>query len=46
VRASAPDGRTFREIIAAEGVEGLKRARAQQYREPWLGARPATEEED
>ena len=46
VRASAPDGRTFREIIATEGVEGLKRARAEQYREPWLGARPATEEDD
>jgi enoyl-CoA hydratase/carnithine racemase len=44
-RASAPDGRTFREIIAAEGVEGLKRARAQQYEEPWLGARRTTEED-
>jgi enoyl-CoA hydratase/carnithine racemase len=46
VRAAAPDGRTFREIIATEGVEGLKRARAQQYREPWLGARAAMEEDD
>jgi enoyl-CoA hydratase/carnithine racemase len=46
VRACAPDGRTFREIIAAEGVEGLKRARAEQYREPWLGARAALEEDD
>jgi enoyl-CoA hydratase/carnithine racemase len=45
-RASAPDGRTFREIITAEGVEGLKRARAQQYSQPWLGGRPATEEDD
>ncbi|MFN8026884.1 MAG: enoyl-CoA hydratase/isomerase family protein [Acidimicrobiia bacterium] len=40
-RAQAPDGRTFREILAAEGVEGLKRARAQQYVDPWLGARQA-----
>jgi len=40
-RAQAPDGRTFREILAAEGVDGLKRARAQQYVDPWLGARPA-----
>jgi enoyl-CoA hydratase/carnithine racemase len=46
VRAAAPDGRTFREIIATEGVEGLKRARAQQYTEPWLGARAAMEEDD
>jgi enoyl-CoA hydratase/carnithine racemase len=45
-RASAPDGRTFREILAAEGLEGLKRARAQQYGAPWLGARPETEEDD
>jgi enoyl-CoA hydratase/carnithine racemase len=44
-RAMAPDGRTFREILAAEGVEGLKRARAQQFGEPWLGARPETPEE-
>ena len=34
--ATAPDGRTFREIIAAEGVAGLKRARAAQYESPWL----------
>lgn len=45
-RASAPDGRTFREILAAEGVEGLKRARAQQYGEPWLGARTAMDEKE
>jgi enoyl-CoA hydratase/carnithine racemase len=45
-RASAPDGRPFREILAAEGVEGLKRARAQQYAEPWLGAGTETEEQE
>jgi enoyl-CoA hydratase/carnithine racemase len=37
-RAQAPDGRTFREVVAAEGIDGIKRARAQQYEEPWLGA--------
>jgi enoyl-CoA hydratase/carnithine racemase len=36
IRAQAPDGRTFREIVASEGVDGIKRARAQQYEEPWL----------
>ena len=35
-RATAPDGRSFREIIAAEGVTGLKTARAAQYDAPWL----------
>jgi enoyl-CoA hydratase/carnithine racemase len=35
-RATAPDGRTFREIIAAEGIAGLKQARAAQYEEQWL----------
>jgi enoyl-CoA hydratase/carnithine racemase len=35
-RAAAPDGRTFRDIIDTEGIDGLKRARAQQYEEPWL----------
>jgi enoyl-CoA hydratase/carnithine racemase len=35
-RASAPDGRTFRSIIAAEGMAGMKQARALQYSEPWL----------
>jgi enoyl-CoA hydratase/carnithine racemase len=34
--ATAPDGRTFREIIAAEGMAGLKTARSAQYAEPWL----------
>ncbi len=34
--AAAPDGRSFTEIIAAEGIAGLKAARQQQYREPWL----------
>jgi enoyl-CoA hydratase/carnithine racemase len=35
-RAAAPDGRTFRDIIAAEGMPGLKAARAAQYDTPWL----------
>lgn len=35
-RATAPDGRTFRSIIEAEGMDGLKRARAAQYDTPWL----------
>jgi enoyl-CoA hydratase/carnithine racemase len=35
-RAVAPDGRTFREIIATEGTDGLKRARAAQYESQWL----------
>jgi enoyl-CoA hydratase/carnithine racemase len=37
-RATAPDGRTFRSIVEAEGVDGLKRAREAQYLEPWLRA--------
>lgn len=36
VRATAPDGRTFRSIIDAEGMDGMKRARAAQYDTPWL----------
>jgi enoyl-CoA hydratase/carnithine racemase len=39
-RAAAPDGRSFREILDAEGIAGLKRARAAQYERPWL--RPET----
>jgi enoyl-CoA hydratase/carnithine racemase len=35
-RAAAPDGRTFRDIIATEGMAGLKTARAAQYEQPWL----------
>jgi len=35
-RATAPDGRTFREIIDTEGMDGLKSARAAQYDTPWL----------
>jgi enoyl-CoA hydratase/carnithine racemase len=35
-RATAPDGRTFRAIIDAEGMDGLKKARAAQYDTPWL----------
>jgi enoyl-CoA hydratase/carnithine racemase len=35
-RATAPDGRSFREIIDTEGMPGLKAARAAQYDTPWL----------
>lgn len=35
-RAAAPDGRTFREIIDAEGLAGLKAARQAQWNDPWL----------
>jgi enoyl-CoA hydratase/carnithine racemase len=35
-RATAPDGRTFRSILDAEGIDGLKRARAAQYDTNWL----------
>lgn len=35
-RAAAPDGRTFREILDTEGMDGMKRARAAQYDTPWL----------
>jgi enoyl-CoA hydratase/carnithine racemase len=38
-QATAPDGRTFRAIIADEGIDGLKRARAAQYDTPWLTER-------
>jgi enoyl-CoA hydratase/carnithine racemase len=34
--ATAPDGRTFRAVIDAEGMAGLKAARGAQYEEPWL----------
>jgi enoyl-CoA hydratase/carnithine racemase len=34
--ATAPDGRTFRSIIASEGMAGLKAAREAQYADPWL----------
>jgi enoyl-CoA hydratase/carnithine racemase len=35
-RARAPDGRTFREIIDSDGMEGVKAARAAQYATPWV----------
>jgi enoyl-CoA hydratase/carnithine racemase len=35
-RAAAPDGRNFRRILESEGVAGIKRARDQQWRAPWL----------
>lgn len=34
--ARAPDGRTFAEILASEGVEGMKQAREAQFRGAWL----------
>ena len=34
--ATAPDGRTFRSILDTEGIEGMKKARAAQFAEPWL----------
>jgi enoyl-CoA hydratase/carnithine racemase len=34
--ATAPDGRTFREIIDTDGMDGLKRARDAQYTGFWL----------
>jgi enoyl-CoA hydratase/carnithine racemase len=34
--AEAPDGRRFEDILKAEGMEGLKKARDLQYKEPWL----------
>jgi enoyl-CoA hydratase/carnithine racemase len=34
--AEAPDGRRFEDILRAEGIEGLKRARELQYDQPWL----------
>jgi enoyl-CoA hydratase/carnithine racemase len=36
-RATAPDGRTFRDILDAEGMAGLKEARRQQWEDSWLG---------
>jgi enoyl-CoA hydratase/carnithine racemase len=34
--AEAPDGRRFSDILRAEGIEGLKKARELQYQAPWL----------
>jgi enoyl-CoA hydratase/carnithine racemase len=35
-QARAPDGRLFEDILRAEGMAGMKAARAQQYNENWL----------
>jgi enoyl-CoA hydratase/carnithine racemase len=35
-QARAPDGRLFEDILRAEGMAGMKAARAQQYDENWL----------
>ena len=37
--ARAPDGRRFEEIRAEEGVEGMKKAREQQFKGGWLAPR-------
>lgn len=37
--ARAPDGRTFEDILKAEGMDGLKRAREAQFRGSWLPRR-------
>ncbi|MGB8862130.1 MAG: enoyl-CoA hydratase/isomerase family protein [Ilumatobacteraceae bacterium] len=34
--ATAPDGRRFADILRDSGIEEMKRARDQQYRDPWL----------
>jgi len=34
--ATAPDGRRFADILRESGIEEMKRARDQQYRDPWL----------
>ncbi len=44
-QATAPDGRSFREIIATEGTAGLKAARAAQYESNWL-AQPTESGDD
>jgi hypothetical protein len=36
---AAPDGRTFREIIASEGIDGMS-AREAQFDTPWLRRQP------
>jgi enoyl-CoA hydratase/carnithine racemase len=43
--AAAPDGRTFEEILARDGMQSLKAARDTQYAQPWLrplGPAPAS----
>lgn len=37
--ARAPDGRRFADILANEGMDGLKRARDTQFTGPWLPSR-------
>jgi enoyl-CoA hydratase/carnithine racemase len=41
-RATAPDGRSFRQILEVEGMRGLKAARDAQYADPWLDAEPGS----
>jgi len=38
-QARAPDGRRFEDILRAEGMDGLKKARDLQYKGAWLRAR-------
>jgi enoyl-CoA hydratase/carnithine racemase len=37
-QAAAPDGRLFTDILRDEGMQEMKRAREQQYKESWLQA--------
>ncbi|ATE58758.1 enoyl-CoA hydratase/isomerase family protein [Thauera sinica] len=37
--AQAPDGRTFEDILRAEGIEGMKKARDLQFKGAWLEPR-------
>jgi len=39
-RATAPDGQSFREIMANRGIAGMKEARSQQWQIPWLTDSP------
>ena len=38
--AQAPDGRTFEDILRAEGMEGVKKARDEQFKGGWLEPKP------
>jgi enoyl-CoA hydratase/carnithine racemase len=44
--ARAPDGRRFEDILATEGVEGMKSARNQQFQGSWLKPRVKRREKE
>jgi enoyl-CoA hydratase/carnithine racemase len=44
--ALAPDGRRFEDILADEGVEGIKQARNQQFQGSWLAHRASRREKE